>query len=57
MTVNQKGARTIGARFPEDRRKLLESIQHRKGHQTISDTVVEALNEYIDRHLIVKEAA
>jgi hypothetical protein len=47
----RRATTTLAFRFPLARRRLLESIQADKGHAQISDTLREAVNEYIDRHI------
>ena len=48
----------IGARYPMERRKLLESLQHRRGDQHLSDTVVAALDALLAAHdLLPRRAA
>lgn len=33
-----------GARYPRERRKLLEALQHRRGDEHLSQTIVAALD-------------
>lgn len=40
----------VSARYPLDRRKLLEAIQAKRGDRHLSDTVAVALDEFVDRH-------
>ena len=42
---------TMAFRYPVTRRQVLEAIQREKGHAQLSDTLREAVTEYIERHL------
>lgn len=48
----------LAARYPMERRKLLEALQHRRGDQHLSDTVVAALDAFLAAHdLLPRRAA
>jgi hypothetical protein len=42
-------------RHLESRRLMLEVIQKREGHGDLSQTIRDAVDEYIDRHLLRPE--
>ena len=44
-------------RHRESRRLMLEVIQKREGHSDLSETIRDAVDEYIDRHLLRRETA
>lgn len=44
-------------RHRESRRMMLEVIRRRDGHTDLSETIREAVDEYIDRHLLRPERA
>jgi predicted DNA-binding protein len=48
---------TIAFRLPKERKHLLEAISVVKGHGCLSDTGREAVDQYIDRHLHLLNAA
>lgn len=52
--VNTQGTRrrvSVGARYPLERKKMLELIQVQRGDQHLSDTITLALDEFIEHHL------
>lgn len=54
-----ESARTIGVRYPEWKRKLLESVQLKRGDEHLSGTVTYALDRVIEEHFpgAISEAA
>ena len=50
-TTPRKLATTVAFRLRKSHRAVLESIQSEKGHAQLSDTLREAVDEYIARHM------
>lgn len=48
---------TMAFRHLMSRRRLLEAIQHERGHLDLSETLREAADEYIERYLRSGEQA
>lgn len=42
---------TVAFRIPRSRRLMLEAIQHESGHADLSETLREAVDNYIDAYL------
>jgi len=43
--------RVVSTRYPKDRIKLLEAVQARRGDRNLSDTISDALDEFLESHL------